>query len=39
MFSSLASGTYLLYQAVTATAPFTWAVGSIFSFTVVYEAA
>lgn len=39
MFASNASGTYVLYQSVTATAPLTWAIGSIFSFTVVYEAA
>jgi len=34
-----AAGTYLTLASVTTTAPIAWASGSVFSFTVIYEAA
>jgi hypothetical protein len=39
LFGNNAAGTYLASSGVTTTIPFTWAATSVFSFTVVYEAA
>ena len=39
LFASNAAGTYVAAGDVTATAPITWATGSVISFTAIYESA
>jgi hypothetical protein len=39
LFGNNSAGTYLASGGVTSTVPVTWAIGSVFSFTVIYEAA